>query len=359
MPAKSRVSARRTPVLPETADDARIAAVVQPPRMSRRTVFVLLLGVAAIGGLVYHVGAADVLALLATLGWRTPLIVVPFAFISLFDALGWARALSAQGRRSISLWRLYWIRHAGEAVSNLTPTAGLGGEPLKAFLLRRHGVTAGDGVASVVIAKTAVVSSQFLFTLFGLFLFVDRLGVLSDRMPMLIAGGLIAVAISATLVLGQRRGLAAGAVRLLDRIGVRWAFVRRLEAQAAAIDHALLRYYRDDPRGFALTTAYHGLGWLLGAGEVLFFFWLMGVTCDWRQAVIIESLTQATMAAAAFSPGGLGVQEISGTILCRLVGIGEAPGPALMLLKRARELFFTSVGVSLISWLSRPVAQRA
>jgi len=358
MSAKTRASAAEPPALRARAAESPDAAEIQPPPTSRRTLILLLLGVAAIAGLVWHVGVGEVVALLAALGWRTPLIVLPFAFISLLDALGWARALSAHGRRRLSLWRIYWIRHAGEAISNLTPTAGLGGEPLKAFLLRRNGVPAGEGVASVVIAKTAIVSSQFLFTLLGLFLFVDHLGVLGDRVPMLIAGAVVAVAISTVLVLGQRRGAVAAAVRLLDRIAPRWAFVRRLEAQAAAIDHALLRYYRDDPRGFALTTAYHGAGWLLGAGEVLFFFWLMGVECDWRQAIIVESLTQATMAAAAFSPGGLGVQEISGTILCRLVGIGEAAGAALMILKRARELVFTAVGVSLISWLSRPVGSR-
>jgi hypothetical protein len=60
------------------------------------------------------------------------------------------------------------------------------------------------------------------------------------------------------------------------------------------------------------------------------------------------------MAAAAFIPGGLGVQEISGAVLCRFLGIGEAAGTALMLLKRAREVAFTVLGVSMISWLARP-----
>jgi putative membrane protein len=351
MPGKNTLTAAPEVDRPPAASDGTLA--VSPPPVSRRTAALLALGVLAIAALVYHVGVGEVVTLLAALGWRAPLVVAPFAIISLVDSLALARALSRHGRRRLSLWRVYWIRQAGEAVSNLTPTAGLGGEPVKAYLLRRNGVEAGDGVAAVVIAKTAIVCSQFVFTLLGLLLFLDRLGVLRDRAPMLLGAALVALAVSAVLVFGQRRGLAAATVRLLDRIGARFQFVRRLERQAAAIDHALVRFYRDDPRGFVLTTAYHMIGWLLGAGEVMFLFYLMGVACDWRQAIIIESLTQATMAAAAFSPGGLGVQEISGTILCRLVGIGEAPGAALMLLKRARELVFTAVGASLISWLAR------
>lgn len=353
MSMKSSATSSRAAAVQKGVEVAPSTATVPPPVLSRRTMIVLALGVLAIIALLVHVGIGEVVGLLASLGWRAPLIVVPFVFISMADALGWARTLSDHGRRRLSLSRIYWIRLAGEAVSNLTPTAGLGGEPLKAYLLRQHGIASGEGIASVVIAKTAIVCSQFLFTLLGLLLFLDHLGVLRDRAPMLFAAAVGAVVVCVILILGQRRGFAAGAVRLLHRIGARWSFVQRLERQAEAIDHALLRYYRDDPRGFALTTTYHALGWLLGAGEVMFLFYLMGVHCDWRQAIIIESLTQATMAAAAFSPGGLGVQEISGTILCRLVGIGEAAGAALMLLKRARELIFTAVGVSMISWLSK------
>lgn len=334
-------------------EEEKVAISLRPARLPGRTIALFLLGALTVGGLLYHVGIDDVSGLLGELGWRAPLVLLPYAFISLFDALGWARAISEDGRARISLWRIYCIRHAGEAISNLTPTAGLGGEPLKAYLLRRHGVEAGDGVASVVIAKTAVVCSQFLFTLLGLFAFAEWLGLLRDRAPMLAAGGVGAIAICAVLIFGQRRGVAAKIVRLFDRIGARWSFVEKLERQAKAIDEALLRFYRDDPKGFVLATCYHMTGWLLGVGEVLFFFALMGVACDWRQALMIESLTQATMAAAAIIPGGLGVQEISGTVICGMLGVGEAAGAALMLLKRGREIAFTAIGVALISWLSR------
>jgi glycosyltransferase 2 family protein len=356
MAAKTEVPAAGARAMADVETGDAAALPLRPTRIPGRTLGLFLVGALAVGGLLYYVGVGEVADLLASLGWYAPLIVVPYGVISLFDALGWKRALSDHGRRQVSLWRVYCIRHAGEAISNLTPTAGLGGEPLKAYLLRRHGVEAGDGVASVVIAKTAVVCSQFVFTLIGLFLFAEWLGLLQDRAPILIVAGVVALVICAILIVGQRRGLARRLVRLLDRLGIRWAFVLKLERQAEAIDKALLRFYRDDPRGFALTTSYHMVGWFLGATEVLFFFYLMGVGCHWRQAVMIESLTQATMAAAAIIPGGLGVQEISGTVLCRILGIGEAAGAALMLLKRAREMVFTAVGVALISWLARGTA---
>jgi len=358
MAVKSELGAARVAPIADEAEEIRVTeGSLRPTRIPLRTLALFLVGALAVGGLLYTVGVDYVASLLGTLGWSAPLVLLPHAFISFFDALGWARTLG-HNRRRLSIGRLYCIRHAGEAISNLTPSAGLGGEPLKAYLLRRHGIQAGDGVASLVIAKTAMVCSQFLFTLLGLFLFLSFLGLLQDRAPTLVLAVAAALAICVVLVVGQRRGFAARTVRLVERLRIGGAWLARLEQQAEAIDDALVRFYRDDPRGFATTLALDMTAWLLGATEVMFLFYLMGVACDWRQALIIESLTQATIAASAIIPGGLGVQEISGTVICRALGIGEAAGAALMLLKRGREMVFTAIGVALISWLARGTAAK-
>lgn len=352
MARKSRPPALPAGTRPDAAEDLAAGALGRRG-ISLATLALLGSGALALAGLLYFVGVADVTERLALLGWRAPAIVLPFALASLVDSAGWKRAIPRRSRARVSVARLFLMRQAGEAVSNLTPSAGLGGEPLKAFLLRRHGVPAADGVASVVIAKTAIICTQFVFTLLGLLLFVSWLGILRDRAPWLIAGGVAAAIASVVLVAGQRRGLAAGAVRLLARTGIAPSFARRLEGKAAEIDHALAAFYRQDPRGFAIVASLHMAGWFVGAGEVMFFFYLMDVECTWRQALIIESLAQATIAAIAVVPAGLGVQEITGAVLCRFLGIGEAAGTALMLLKRVREITFTVLGLSVISWLAK------
>jgi hypothetical protein len=60
------------------------------------------------------------------------------------------------------------IRAAGEAVNAVTPTAYLGGEPLKAWLLKRHGVSLVPGLASVLVSKTALMLTQGAFVFLGL-----------------------------------------------------------------------------------------------------------------------------------------------------------------------------------------------
>src|SRR5436305_1817502 len=115
--------------------------------------------------LLYHAGIGPVLVRLRALGWGAPLVLVPYLAIAAFDALGWRCTLPATAR--VPLGAVYLARMAGEAVNSLTPTA-VTGEPLKAHLLRAWGVSSADGVASIVIAKTALTVSQILFILLGL-----------------------------------------------------------------------------------------------------------------------------------------------------------------------------------------------
>ena len=61
------------------------------------------------------------------------------------------------------LHSLFMAKLAGEAVNQITPLANIGGEPLKAYLLK-HQAPTSRGLASVVINKTAQVLTGLLFT---------------------------------------------------------------------------------------------------------------------------------------------------------------------------------------------------
>src|SRR5207249_4754607 len=165
--------------------------------------------------LLYHAGIGPVLVRLRALGWGAPLVLVPYLVIAAFDALGWRGTLPATAR--VPLGAVYLARMAGEAVNSLTPTA-VTGEPLKAHLLRAWGVSSADGVASIVIAKTALTVSQILFILLGLAALFDRLDqeVLGAAWLALLV--VIAVVFSLTLVRLQRRGPALAAWRWLSRL---------------------------------------------------------------------------------------------------------------------------------------------
>lgn len=310
-----------------------------------RTLVTLLVGVGLIAWLLRHAGFAEVETNLLALGHRAPLVLIPYAIIALFDSYGWACTFSAESRRRVSLWRLYLVRMAGEAVNSVTPTAAVGGEPVKALLLRQAGVPAAEAVASLVITKTALTVTQALFVvvgLAGLFEFKELHWI-----------GMLLLAVLFVLCLGfgfglvhlQRRGPVTTLWRWLHRIMPRARFVERLAGAAASIDQRLVSFYEAQHGSFFRASAWHMCGWFTGVGEIFLLMYLIGHPITWQQALIIESLAQVIRASAIVVPGALGTQELGGVAVCTLLGIPEAPAATLWLLKRGRELIFDGVGL--------------
>lgn len=337
MAASPRIAASPTPVSPSRAS-----------RRLRRAVAVAA-GAGLLVWLLRQAGLRDIWEHLRTLGWWAPLLLVPYALVAWADARGWRCTLARGDRAGVPVGALYAIRLAGEAVNSVTPTAAVGGEPVKAWLLRAHGIPAPAAFASVVIAKTALVASQGLFTALGvaaLLAWLGRYGLAAAWLVILLvaAGGFTVL-----LVWAQARNPARAVWRGLRRLFPRAAFVARLEAGAGDLDRRLADFYRVERGAFFRATAWHLLGWLLGVTEVALMATTIGHPVAWLDALVIEALAQPIRATAIVVPGGIGTQEVGGVWLCTFLGMPVAAATTLWLLKRAREIVFDVVGLAYLA----------
>jgi putative membrane protein len=308
----------------------------------------------AVGGLllllvVSHAGVAPVLERVRAMGWAAPLLFAPYLLINMLDTMAWRRALSPEAAMRVPFWAQYLARIAGEAVNSVTPTAAVGGEPVKAQLIRAYGVSGSDAVASVVIAKTALTLSQIAFILLGVPVLAWRFGRPGLGLASFVVLVALALVFARFLVGVQRRGPAHAAWRWLVRVFPRSRTVGRLGERAAAIDERLEGFYRIERHAFRTATLWHFAAWLLGVVEVWIIMRLIGAPVSWLDALVLESLAQPIRAVALFIPGGLGAQELGGVALCHLLGIPDAPAVTLWLLKRARELAFDVVGIAYLA----------
>jgi putative membrane protein len=315
------------------------------PRRRLMTLLAVAVGLAILGWLLHHAGLDPVWQRVRALGWASPLILVPYALVTMADALGWRYTLSAAARARIPFPSLTLSRMAGEAVNGLTPAAAVGGEPVKAYLLRPWHVSGAEAFASVVISKTALIASQSLFTALGVAVLLLRFGRPRVALGWLIALVVVCLVFTGGLVWVQRRSPATALWRVLHRLVPRAAFVARLEAGAAAFDTRLREFYRWEPRAFLLAAAWHFAGWLIGVTEVVVIVVLTGGAVTWLDAFIIETLSQPIRASALVIPAGIGTQELGGVWLCTFLGMPEAEALTLWLLKRAREVSFDGVGL--------------
>ena len=94
--------------------------------------------------------------------------VVIQIFMFIFLTLRWQVVLHSQGVKHVKFWHLFNYKMVGYSISFLTPSAKIGGEPVRAGLLStREKMKYSDALSSVVIDKTIELSTSGIFTVIG------------------------------------------------------------------------------------------------------------------------------------------------------------------------------------------------
>src|SRR6266851_4266663 len=278
-----------------------------------------IVGLAVIAWSIHHIGWAPVLEALRRLTWwQLVLVCLPYAVIMAVDTLGWRFAFP---RDAAPFHRLFGARLAGEALNLVTAVGSVGGEAVKAWLIRRD-VAYAESVPSVVIAKTTMTIAQALFLLVGVALAWTMPATDSRVISAMLWLLVVEVAAVAGFVAVQVVGVVGRAGRLLEWFGV----VRR-DDYAQQLDAALRDYYRRDWRRLSLSTGFHLGGWLLGAVEAYLILFFLGISADLVTATVIEAM-----------------------------GLGAGAGLAFSFVRRARQIAWIGVGLLVLvsmGWLAK------
>jgi uncharacterized protein (TIRG00374 family) len=308
----------------------------------------LVLGLAAIAFSVHRIGWAPILEALARLTWwQVVLICLPYAGISAVDTLGWRYAFP---RDAAPFSRLFGARLAGEALNLVTALGSVGGEAIKAWLIRRD-VAYEESVPSVVIAKTTITIAQALFLLIGVALAWSLLATDSRVIGAMLWLLVIEVAAVAGFVGVQVVGIVGRAGRLLEWFGV----VKR-DDYAQRLDAALRDYYRRDWRRLSLSTGFHLAGWLLGAVEAYLILRFIAIPPDLVTATVIEALGAGVRFATFLVPASLGAFESANAAAFEAMGLGAGAGLAFSFARRARQLVWIGIGLLVLvamGWLGK------
>lgn len=311
----------------------------------------LSLGLVTLVGLLYQVGPMRIYMQAAEIGLAgIGMILLPSTVMYFLDCAGWRMALGAQAS-AVSFFRLFMIRTAGEVVNATTPTGYVGGEPVKAYLLARYGISLVDGLASVIIGKTTMTIAQVAYIVvgivLGLWLLLSPHNLLGGPLVMIAALtslGLVIFGIMLFVVV-QRRGLFTVLFAMLRTC--RWQ-IAPLEARREklfALDQAIGAFYSRAKGAVLLSTAAFLLGWLMGAMEVYLLLHYLGAPVDLLTALSIDALSTLVKGATFVVPGSVGAQEAGTLMLVTAYGHDEVVGMTVALLRRLRELVWITIGI--------------
>jgi glycosyltransferase 2 family protein len=305
-------------------------------------------GLALFAWFVHRTGVDTIPRAFATLGWSAPLILLPYTLVYLLDTVGWRFCLGRTLPKAISFGTLFRIRWAGESLNNVVPSAYLGGEAVKVYLLHKRGLPVADGASSVIIGKTAQVLAEVIFIALGA---VAGSSLLPANSPA--RAGMFAITSAATALIGmlfwlQHRGIFRTFLALTGRLRLR---IRALTSRAESLrqlDRRILGFYRNDRRRFLSSVAFYLAGWIADSVDILLVSHLVGTPLDWSQALAFEAFIGVAKALGILVPAALGVQESGVIFLFYLFALPLALSAPYAIIRRARDLTFVLIGGALL-----------
>ncbi len=308
----------------------------------------LLAGMALLGVIVYQTDLAEVWHRLREVGgWGIAIILIVYFFSFLAYTVSWHLTLPSARLDMHWTYRLWKVGMVGYAFNNVTPLASLGGEPIKAALLKRHyGISYREATASLLLAQTINMIALVIFLLTGCLLMFGA-DILPPRYQRTAGLGLVAFSVCILLFFLVQR------YKLFSRVGG-WVGRGQLGARALSlldlvheVENRVIAFYTGHRRRFAVAVVLAFFNWALGAVEVYYAMEFLGHPISFAAAWVIEAIALLVRSALFFIPANIGTQE--GTFLLVVGAISGSPalGLAVALIRRFREITWICWGLAL------------
>jgi len=318
--------------------------------------FLLAIGLTVLGLLIWHIGPGNIYEAATKLGPAALVVIlIPSLIMYIVEAYGW-KIVMGRFAGAVPFWRLLAIRTAGEVVNMTTPTAYLGGEPLKAYLLKKYNVPMAEGAASVVIAKTTMTIAEVFYILVGIALAFVLLGT-GSSVGQTVTAALLSVGLLVCSIAGfvfiQRRGLFASILSIVRKLGLRIGFLESQEEHLRSIDQTIQNYYNHHQRAFYISIGMYFLGWVAESVEVFVILHFLGGPTSILSAFSIGALAVFIKGGSFFIPGSLGAQDGGNVLLLQAFGYSDVTGLTFALLRRFRELVWIGIGLLCLAMVGK------
>jgi uncharacterized membrane protein YbhN (UPF0104 family) len=295
-------------------------------------------GLLALGLLVRHFGLDAIASALTRIAWwQFALACLIYGICMVLDTLGWRYTLL--GDRP-PFTKLLAARSAGQAVNVITAVGGVGGEAIKAWLLRRD-LPYEASVPSLILAKTAEIVGQTLLLATGIAIGWTS-GVVGGALlgPMLYLLLVEVVAVGG-FILVQVAGGVGRAGRLLAWMGA--------GAGVRVVDGAVREFYRSHWRALLMSIGCHFVSWLAGTVEAFVILRSLGVPATLPTATVIEALGTGVRFATFFVPASLGTLEGANAAAFSALGWAASDGLVFSLVRRGRQAVWIGVGLVVLA----------
>ncbi|MGH9957360.1 MAG: lysylphosphatidylglycerol synthase domain-containing protein, partial [Pyrinomonadaceae bacterium] len=308
-----------------------------------------LLGLLLFAYSVRRAGVAQILSGIQRLGLGFLIILGLSAIRQTMRSFAWTRCFEPPYK--LRFRDAFAARVMGDALGNIVPLASVAvSEPSKAAFVR-HRVPLMAGLSALAIENIFYSLSVVLVIFSGM---TALLVSFSLPKPLWYAALgslaviLIIVPLGYLVIRNQWRFLSGAFTRLGKRIpGRNW--IRAGSERAQTLEERIYGFYQRNRRRFlpilGLELCFH----LAGVAEVYTTLSFVSETLapTLLTAFILESVNRVINVAFKFVPMRTGVDEYGSGLLAKVLGFTRASGVTLAIVRKGRDIFWTSIGVAL------------
>lgn len=323
---------------------------------THKSIILFMAGLALLFAVLYSVGFREVLNELVkvNLFYIILLFLIQLLMMCLW-ALKWFIVLRRTG---VSFWSVLPVSFTGYLINNVTPIAGAGGEPVRAYLLARKEskLNTERAAASVVVDLFLEVMPLFMLVVLTIYL-VFKYGA---PMGMATVIGSVGVALALLFILfivllsseQVSRRIITFIIKMAKHIPVSFLREHALDAEDRLEDIILefRRAMRETVRDKSILvygTITSIVIWLVSIARMYIIFMALGYnpesTVHWISILVIARVIVALVSFLSILPGAIGLWEGVSTGVFTLLGLPAPLAMAAALLERAFSFWIGSL----------------
>ena len=291
----------------------------------------------------------DLKSLLESLKQFSTFPFIAYLIVSLLMMMAgvyrWSVILEAHGAK-VPFWSLFSYKISGFSLCYITPGALVGGEALRAYLLKRNKVKFTEALSSVIIDKFFDLSIAALFTSLGIIAVISFFEISSYLKTLILLFTVIWVVALSFFLYGAltKKGFFRHIFKFLRLYRIKR--LSKLKVKVEEIEDNISHFFINHKKEFRRAVVMSMVLWVLMFVEYKIATVVFGYDAGFVAIFLIICMVGFSYTLPV--PGGLGVLEATQASLHKIIGLKAAQGVLLSLLIRARDIFWTMLGASFL-----------
>jgi hypothetical protein len=339
----------------QTIDDPATAGPVKTNqarnrKLARFGIVFALLGLLLFAYFVRKAGVSEIMVGIKRLGLGFLLILGISSLRQIARSLAWTRCFELP--YSLRFRDAFAARVMGDALGNIIPLASVAvAEPSKAaFVTHRVPLMASLSALALENIFYSLSVAVFIFSGTVALLLAFPLKPALRYASFGTLGVTLLIVPLGYLVIRRQWRFLSGAMSVLERRNIGRAWMGKTIPRARTFEDRVYGFYQRNSNRLLLILALELSFHLAGVLEIYTTLWFISgvVAPTLLTAFILESVNRVINVVFKFIPLRTGVDEAGTGMLSKVLGFTTAIGVTLAIVRKARDIFWTAIGVALI-----------